>query len=73
MKAVAITPRQARTAFMVDPPALNFDEVPNGKGVLVKASKLGQRLALGRRFSNARLTITYTAAKWVYSRVNNPA
>jgi len=42
MKAVAIAPRQARTAFMVDLPAPSLDEIPNGRGVLVKILTVGQ-------------------------------
>lgn len=42
MKAVAITPRQARTAFMVDLPIPKLDEIPDGRGVLVKILIVGQ-------------------------------
>ncbi|MDZ4770229.1 MAG: glucose 1-dehydrogenase [Chloroflexota bacterium] len=42
MKAVAITPRQARTAFLVDLPAPSLDEIPEGRGVLVRIIMIGQ-------------------------------
>lgn len=42
MKAIAITPRQEHTAFMVDLPKPTLDEIPNGRGVLVKVLMVGQ-------------------------------
>jgi threonine dehydrogenase-like Zn-dependent dehydrogenase len=41
MKAVAITPRQAHTARMVELPMPPLDEIPNGRGVLVKILQVG--------------------------------
>lgn len=42
MKAAAITPRQAKTTFLVDLPAPKLDEIPNGRGVIVKVLVVGQ-------------------------------
>ena len=41
MKAVGITPRQAHTARMVELPMPQLDEIPNGRGVLVKILQVG--------------------------------
>ncbi|MDZ4766060.1 MAG: glucose 1-dehydrogenase [Chloroflexota bacterium] len=42
MQAVAITPRQAKHAFLVDLPEPSLDEIPGGRGVLVKILTVGQ-------------------------------
>ncbi len=41
MKAVGITPRQAHTAHMVELPMPRLDEIPTGRGVLVKILQVG--------------------------------
>lgn len=41
MKALGITPRQAHTARLVDLPTPTLDEIPNGRGVLVKVLQVG--------------------------------
>jgi threonine dehydrogenase-like Zn-dependent dehydrogenase len=41
MKALGITPRSPRTARLVDLPTPTLDEVPNGRGVLVKVLQVG--------------------------------
>jgi len=41
MKAVGITPRQARTARLVELPMPRLDDVPDGRGVLVKILQVG--------------------------------
>lgn len=41
MKAVGITPRQAHTARLVELPMPSLDEIPNGRGVLVKILQVG--------------------------------
>ncbi len=41
MKAVGITPRQAHTARLVELPMPRLDEIPNGRGVLVKILQVG--------------------------------
>jgi glucose 1-dehydrogenase len=41
MKAVGITPHQAHTARMVELPMPQLDEIPNGRGVLVKILQVG--------------------------------
>jgi threonine dehydrogenase-like Zn-dependent dehydrogenase len=41
MKAVGITPRQAKTAHMVELPMPRLDEISNGRGVLVKILQVG--------------------------------
>lgn len=41
MKAMGITPRQAHTAHLVELPMPSLDEIPNGRGVLVKILQVG--------------------------------
>ena len=41
MKAMGITPRQAHTAHLVELPMPRLDEIPNGRGVLVKILQVG--------------------------------
>ena len=41
MKALGITPRQPHTARLVDLPTPTLDEVPNGRGVLVRVLQVG--------------------------------
>jgi glucose 1-dehydrogenase len=41
MKAVGITPRQAHTARLVELPTPRLDEIPDGRGVLVKVLQVG--------------------------------
>lgn len=41
MKAMGITPRQAHTARLVELPMPSLDEIPNGRGVLVKVLQVG--------------------------------
>jgi threonine dehydrogenase-like Zn-dependent dehydrogenase len=41
MKALGITPRQAHTARLVDLPMPSLDEIPDGRGVLVKVLQVG--------------------------------
>jgi threonine dehydrogenase-like Zn-dependent dehydrogenase len=41
MKALAITPGQAHTARLVDVPTPRLEDVPNGRGVLVKVLQVG--------------------------------
>lgn len=41
MKAMGITPRQAKTARLVELPMPKLDEIPNGCGVLVKILQVG--------------------------------
>ena len=41
MKALGITPRQAHTARLVDLPMPTLDEIPDGRGVLVKVLQVG--------------------------------
>ncbi len=42
MKAIAITPHQANSAFMTELPMPTLDEIPNGRGVIVKILTVGQ-------------------------------
>ena len=41
MKAVGITPRQPHTARLVDLPMPRLDDVPGGRGVLVRVLQVG--------------------------------
>ncbi|HET7226622.1 MAG TPA: glucose 1-dehydrogenase [Candidatus Eisenbacteria bacterium] len=41
MKAVAVTPGKPRSAHLVDVPAPKLDEVPDGRGVLVRVLRVG--------------------------------
>lgn len=41
MKALGITPRQANSACLVELPMPDLDDVPNGRGVLVKVLQVG--------------------------------
>ncbi len=42
MKAIAITPRQAHSARLVDLPVPALDDIPDGRGVLVRVIMVGQ-------------------------------
>ncbi|MBI1742346.1 hypothetical protein HYR54_04680 [Candidatus Acetothermia bacterium] len=41
MKAVGITPRKQHTARLVELPKPKLDEIPDGRGVLVKILNVG--------------------------------
>ena len=41
MKAVAVTPGKPNSVHITDAPMPNVDDVPNGRGVLVKVLKIG--------------------------------
>jgi len=46
MKAIAVTPGIPNTVHLAELPAPTVDEIPNGRGVLVRVLRVGEKICV---------------------------